>query len=62
MESKLNIQFPSELFNWIKQECGNVSPASFVVKTMEEKRKGSERGAKNDRDEGCGLSASNRSK
>lgn len=28
------VKFPSELFEWIKEECGEKSPAAFVVELV----------------------------
>lgn len=58
----MNIKFPSEVFDWIKQECGSVSPAAFVVRVVEDKRKGSEKGVVNVGNEGCGTSTTNQDK
>lgn len=47
----MQIKFPSELFEWIKSECGEVSPAAFVVKTLQDKQTGSKKGATNEQRE-----------
>ena len=43
------VKFPAELFDWIREECGEKSPAAFVVELVGKyKNTGSQKGANED--------------
>lgn len=41
----MNIKFSKEVFDWVVGECGEVSPAAFIVKLVEKYKNSSQEGA-----------------